>query len=495
VTASSDTEAEIRRLYFAEHFRVGTIATQLGVHAEMVRRVLGLLSGRPRGAAKPRARLVDPFRAFIVDTLTRYPGLRATRLYDMLVPRGYHGSVRTLREHVVQVRPRPRREAYLTIESLSGEQAQVDWAFIGRVRVPGGERALWLFVMVLSWSRALWGEFVFDTTVHGVRRSLVRACAAFGGTPRQWLFDNPKTIVIERHGEHVRFHPLLTELSGEFCAQLRVCAPRKANQKGKVERAIRYLRERFLAGRAINSIEQGNRELAEFIEAIAHTRPHPTRAERTVGQHLEEERTRLLPLPQVLPQTTQVIPTTASKTASVRFDTNTYSVSSVCAERALTLVADDAVISVLDGANEVARHARSWGKKQLLELAIHREELLEEKRGARAQKGQDRLRTCVPDIDVLFARWLDAGKNAGSLTARTLKLLDLYGAELFAGAVREIIARGTHDPGALALLCEQRRAAANKPVPIDIPLGEHVLDRDVIPHDLETYDAKFKRRH
>ncbi len=495
MTASAETEAEIRRLYFAEHFKVGTIVNQLGIHAEMVRRVLGLLPGRTRGAAKPRAHVVDPFAVFIADTLARYPSLRATRLHDMLVPRGYQGSVRALREYVAQVRPRPRREAYLTLEPLCGEQAQVDWAFVGRVRVPGGERALWLFVMVLSWSRAMWGEFVFDTTAHGVRRSLVRACTAFGGTPRQWLFDNPKTVVIERHGAHVRFHPLLTELSGELCAQLRVCTPRKANQKGKVERAIRYLRDRFLAGRAINSIQQGNRELTEFIEVIAHARAHPTRSERTVGQHLEEERTRLLPLPQALPQTAQVIPITASKTAGVRFDANTYSVPSACAERAVTLVADDAVVSVLDGANEVARHARSWGKKQLIELAAHREELLEEKRAARAQKGQDRLRTCIPGIDFLFTRWLEAGKNAGSLTARTVKLLDLYGPELLAEAVRELIARGTHDPGALALLCEQRRAAANKPVPIDILLGEHVSERDVIPHDLETYDAKFKRRN
>jgi hypothetical protein len=79
------------------------------------------------------------------------------------------------------------------------------------------------------------------------------------------------------------------------------------------------------------------------------------------------------------------------------------------------------------------------------------------------------------------------------MTAKAMHLLDLYGAEILGAAVSEAIARGTHDPGALAVLCEDRRRAADSPVPIDIDLGAHVPDRDVIPHDLETYDAQ--RRH
>ncbi len=107
-------EAEIIRLHFAEHWRVGTIAAQLGVHPDVVRRVLGLGDARP--GATPRPRLVDPYRAFIAETLARYPRLRATRLHDMVAQRGYIGAVRTLREYVAEVRPRPRREVYLRIE-------------------------------------------------------------------------------------------------------------------------------------------------------------------------------------------------------------------------------------------------------------------------------------------------------------------------------------------------------------------------------------------
>lgn len=492
MTVPVETEAEIRRLFHAEHWPVGTIAAQMGVHVDVVRRVLGLLD-RVRAAPRPRARRVDPYADFIVETLTRYPRLRATRLWDMVKARGYSGSVRTLRDYVMDVRPRPRHEAYLRTDPLVGEQAQIDWAYAGDVPVPGGRRPLWLFVLVLAWSRALWGEFVLDLSVHSLLRSLARAATHMGGTSRQWLFDNPKTVVIERHGDAVRFHPLLVELAGRLHVQLRVCPPRKPNQKGRVERAIRYLRERFLAGRSIVGVDEGNRALGAFRDEIALVRPHPTQPGRTVGECFAEERATLLPLPDPMPPTELVMSASADKTAFVRFDRNVYSVPPAHARQTLTLVADDRVVRLLDGSSVVARHVRCWGRRQIVELSEHRAEILARKRGARESKGRDRLRAAIPDIDAIFARWVDAGRNVGNMTARTLKLLDLYGDALVADAVAHVLARGVSDPGALAQVCEQRRRAALRPVPLDVSLGDHVPDRDVIPHDLETYDAQRRR--
>jgi transposase len=492
MSATPETEAEIRRLHYAEHWPVGTIATQLSVHADVVRRVVGRLE--PRAPLPPRPRRVQRFAGFIAETLGRYPTLKAPRLYDMLKPRGYDGSIRTLREYVATVRPRSPREAYLRIEPLVGEQAQVDWAHIGKVRVPGGERPLWLFVMVLAWSRAMWGEFVFDLSAHSLHRSLVRAATYFDGCTRQWLFDNPKTVVIERHGSAVRFHPRLVDLAGTYCVGLRACDVRKANQKGGVERAIRYLRERFLAGREVRSIEQGNRELLVFIDEIAHARPHPTIPGRTVAECLRDEHQRLLPLPKAPPSLETVEPVAVDKTASFQFDTNRYSTPPEHAQTTLTLATDDQVVRLLNGEVEVARHARCWGRRQRVEEPAHRQALLEQKRGAREATGQGRLRAAAPGIDVLFARWVDAGRNVGSLTAKTVALLDLYGEATVATAVTEILASGTHDPGAIAIVCERVRRAGQKPVPLDVQLGAHVRDRDVIPHSLEGYDEKSKRR-
>jgi transposase len=485
--ATPEQEAEIVRLYWAEHWKVGTIAAQLGVHPDLVRRVIGL--GAAGEEAGPRPRLVDPYRDFIAETLARYPRLRATRLWDMLRERGFAGAVRTLREYVAEVRPKPRREVYLRVETLPGEQAQIDWAYVGKLAVPGGERGLWLFVMVLAHSRALWGEFVLDLSVHALCRSLVRAASAFGGVTRQWLFDNPKVVVLERVGDAVRFHPVLLDLCARMRVQPRLCAVARPEHKGKVERAIRYLRDRFLAGRAISGVAEGNVLLRGFLDDVAHRRPHPTLAPRTVAEVFADERPRLLALPDPLPPTDLVTTVTACDQAFVRLDSNRYSVPTVHAGKTLTLVADDQSVRVLAGGGVcVARHPRCFGRRQVIEAAEHRAALVAERRAAADLKGRDRLRAVAPAFPALLDRWALSGRSLAIQVTRAIKLLDLYGDEIFAAAVAEIVDKGLRDVGALAVACDRLRRAANRPVPVDIPLPEHAVDREVIPHDLETYD-------
>jgi transposase len=500
MTIDEAREAEIRRLHFAEHWKVGTIVTQLGEHHEVVERVLGLGKGarlRPAPRGGEGSEVPQPLRGyetFVTETLTQYPRLRATRLYDMLVERGYEGSVRTVRRHVRRVRPAPKSEVFLRIEALIAEQAQVDWAYVSKLRVAGGTRQLWAFVMVLAYSRAMWAELVIDLSAISLRRSLVRACSYFGGATRQWLFDNPKIVVLERHGDAVRFHPELLALAGQLCVAPRLCGVRKPQQKGKVERAIRFLRDRFFAARTIRDVARGNAELLTFLDEIANVRPHPRWPERRVDEVLAEEKARLLALPDPLPTTELVEPISVDKTAFVHVDNNQYSVPSVYAEKTLMLVADDTSIKLCDGQEAVAEHVRCWGRHQRIEAPEHRLVLLKHKRAARETKGRDRLGAVIPGFEILQGRWVEAGRNVGFMTAKALRLLDLYGVEVLGAAAREAIARGTHDPSALAVLCEEHRRAADSPVPLDIDLGAHVPDRDVVPHDLESYDAHRRRR-
>lgn len=223
--------AEIRYLFFAEHWKLGTIVSQLGVHPDVVKRVLGQM-GRSGPGKEPIPSVMEPYKPFVAEVLQSYPRLRATRIYDMLVERGYTGSLRTLRRHVAQVRPAPKGEVFVRIETLPGEQAQVDWGQVGKICVDGWERPLWVFVIVLAYSRLLWAELVLEQGVYSLMRSPVRAASFFGGLTRQWLFDNPKTVVLERRGDVVRYHPALLDLSATLHVQPRLCAVGKPNQKG-----------------------------------------------------------------------------------------------------------------------------------------------------------------------------------------------------------------------------------------------------------------------
>jgi hypothetical protein len=110
-------ETEILRLHATEHWPVGTIATQLRVHYSTVQRVLAQ-AGVPR-QQPVRASMVEPYLAFINETLAKYPTLRASRLYAMVRERGYPGAPDHFRSIVARLRPRPAAEAYLRLRTLT----------------------------------------------------------------------------------------------------------------------------------------------------------------------------------------------------------------------------------------------------------------------------------------------------------------------------------------------------------------------------------------
>jgi hypothetical protein len=143
---------------------------------------------------------------------------------------------------------------------------------------------------------------------------------------------------------------------------------------------------------------------------------------------------------------------------------------------------------VLDGDTVVAAHARSYGRRQVLELPAHRAAIVQARRAAADLKGRDRLLHVAPAFAVLLERWSLAGPSLAIQVTRAVKLLDLYGDQVFARAVAETAERGLHDLGALTVACDRLRRERSRPLPIDIPMPPHARDRDVIPHDLETYD-------
>lgn len=207
--------AKIRRLYFGEHWKVGTIAESLSVHRDTV---LGAISKEhyKKRSGCPKTTVVGPYESFIKSTLEEYPNLRSTRLFQMVQGRGYSGSIVQLRRYVAKVRPKQKSEAYLRLRTLPGEQAQVDWGSFGKIKMGRAQRALSCFVMILSYSRALYARFVLEQNIESLLRCHQRAFHAFKGIPREILYDNMKTVVLERQGEHIRFHPHLLEFAGHY---------------------------------------------------------------------------------------------------------------------------------------------------------------------------------------------------------------------------------------------------------------------------------------
>ena len=486
---STDLSAQILRLYQAERWRPGTIARQLHVHRDTVRRVLA-----HAGIATPttvlRPSRVDAFRPFIVQTLTKFPTLTAARLFDMVHERGYRGSPDHFRHLVATMRPRPAAEAYLRLRTLAGEQAQVDWGHFGQLQIGRARRPLMAFVMVLSYSRRIFLRFFLDARMDSFLRGHVEAFAAFGGCARVLLYDNLKSAVLERVGDAVRFNPQLLKFATHHRFEPRPVAVARGNEKGRVERSIRYVRESFFAAREFTDLADLNAQARLWCEGPASERRWPEDGALSVRQAFEVECASPMALPQQDYPLGERVAVQAGKTPYVRFDLNDYSVPHAHVRRTLSVLADEARVRVFDGAAEIASHARSYDAGAQIEDAAHVDALVQHKRRARGHRGVDRVARAVPAASRLLAQAAERGENLGSITAALLRLLDRYGAAAVQAAVECALAHGVPHPNAVRLALERAREEQGLPPPTALHLSEDVARRDapVRSHALASYD-------
>src|SRR5271168_1692166 len=375
-------EAQILRYYHVEKWTAGTIARQLHIHPGVVKRVLAQ-AGLPRVGPPPRRSKIDAYLPFISQTLEAFPRLTASRLYVMVRERGYRGSPDHFRHLIACHRPRRKAEAYLRLRCLPGEQAQVDWGHFGRLEIGRARRQLMAFVMVLSHSRQIFLRFFPDARMENFLRGHVAAFAAWGGVPRVLLYDNLKSAVLERRGDAIRFHPTLLGFAGQYRYEPRPVAIARGNEKGRVERAIRYVRDAFFAARSFIDLDDLNAQAEAWCIGPASDRRCPGEPTRTVREVFAEEKTRLLALPDNPPPLLEHVAVSVGKTPYVRFDLNDYSVPHSHVRRILTVLADPHEVRIIDGASMLACHPRSYDRDAQIELPGHVEALVEQKRAAR----------------------------------------------------------------------------------------------------------------
>jgi transposase len=488
MTINKATEAEILRLHHAEKWKVGTIATQLGVHYTTVIRVL-TQAGVEQSVLQVRPSMADPYIPFIREQLKKYPKLCSSRLHQMVKERGYPGGEDHFRVIVARHRPRPVHEAYLRLRTLPGEQAQVDWGHFGKLEVGSAQRRLYAFVMVLSYSRQVFVRFYLSAAMPCFLRGHVEAFEFFQGVPRILLYDNLKSAVLERRGDAIRFHPTLLELSGHYRYEPRPVAVARGNEKGRVERAIRYIRDNFFAAREFRNVEELNRQATEWMTGPSAERRCPEERSRTVAEAFEQERDNLLPLPDDAFDTHERVEVAVGKTPYARFDLNDYSVPSTHTRSSVTVLASLETVRISDGKDIIATHPRTWDRGQQIEDPRHIEELREWKAKAREHRGYDRLWHAAPSSRQFFETLAERGSNLGSATSRLLTLLDATCAEELEAALVEALANDAVHVGAVRQILDRRYQERGKPPPLSLRVGggkyQHLVVRH---HALSSYD-------
>jgi transposase len=484
-----ELEAKILRYFHVEKWKVGTIARQPGVHHGTVDRVLSR-AGLPKVERPHRPSRIDPYLPFVLKTLEQYPRLTASRLYAMVRERGYSGGEDHFRHLIAHHRPRPQPEAYLRLRTLPGEQGQTDWGHFGKLTIGKAERTLMAFVMVLSFSRQPFLRFFLDARPANFLRGHEAAFTARGGLPRVVLYDNLKSAVLERQGEAIRFHPTRLQFAAHYRFEPRPVAVARGNEKGRVERLIRSIRDSFFAARQWRDLADLNAQAEAWCQGQAAERPCPEDRSMTVREAFAQEQPKLLALPDNPFPTEEREAVSAAKTPYVRFDGNDYSIPPTHVQRTLTVVASPSTVRVLDGAAVIATHARSYEKGEQVEDPAHIAALTARKRQARQHRGTDRLAQAAPNSVELLTRAAERGENLGSITAALLRLLERYGAAELQAGIDEALAREVPHPNAVRLALERRREQRHQPppLPLALPANQRVRDLVVCPHKLDDYD-------
>ena len=485
---SAENRARIQRLFYAEKWKIGTIALQLSLHHSTVRRVLGAEGSKSRG---PGARLIDPHLPFVREVLEQYPRLTASRLYAMVRERGYAGGPDHFRHLISGLRPAKTQEAYLRLRALPGEQAQVDWGHFGTMRIGRAVRRLYAFVLVLSFSRAIFVRFFLDSRLTNLLRGHVAAFEHHSGCARNHLYDNMKSAVLERQGDAVRFHPTLMDFSGHYHYGLQAAAVGRGNEKGRVERAVGYLRTSFFPLRQNLSLSALNEQALDWCSETSARRSWPQDRSLTVRQALAWEKPHLLTLPDDPFPTEERREVKVAKTPYVRFDGNDYSVPPDYVQRTLVVLASETRVRVLSGDRVLAEHSRCYSKGEQIEDEKHLRLLTLHKRTARRKhRGFDRLFSAAPATETLMQQLAERGENLGTRTAALLKLLDLYSASALQKAVLEALERGSPRPQSVQMILERQRISKHQPpaLPVRLPDDPRLRELTVRPHDLSDYD-------
>jgi transposase len=344
---------------------VSAIARRLGIDRKTVR--IYIAKGLEPPAYKPRAprpRVIDPFAPYLRQRLAAFPTLSGRRLWRELKERGYKGGYTAVTDFLRELRPPQSNGFEVRFETPPGKQAQVDFAQfdVEFADEPGVRRVVWLFSMVLGFSRLIWARFVVHQDLQSVLRCHIAALEAIGGTPSEILYDRMKTAVIGENADGlVIYNRALLDLARHCGFQPRACRPYRPKTKGKVERPFRYIREDFFLGGSFRNLDDLNGQLRQWLDTVANPRIHAT-THRVVNEAFAEEKTALKPLPSTPYQTVLRLERRVSYEGMISVGGNQYSVPDTTRRRILDVHVLTDAIQVFENGVLIASHMPLEGR-------------------------------------------------------------------------------------------------------------------------------------
>jgi transposase len=487
---TSDQINDLHRLYWFEHWPIRKIERHLKMGWKTIKKYL---DAPAQGVARrERISKLDPFKATIADWLEKDPQISAALIQQRLVPLGYRGGDRIVRAYLHQARPQltPKR-AFVRVEPLAGERFEVDWGHFDALNYSGDIRKLYAFALIDAHSRMLYVEFTHSQSFETFVRCHIHAFHALHGVAREIIYDNLATAVVEHDGRLVRFLPRFLGFAREYSFFPRACNPASGWEKGKIERAIGYLRQSFWPLREFTDLHDVNRQVRQWLSEVANQRVHRETRERP-AERFQPEALRPLPIiPYDYRDTREVL---VHKDLRLQFDGNKYCVPHRYVGQRLTVKADSSAVTIYERVNEVVSYPRSWRRGQTFGAERFEKLLAEEKPAVRRSQAQQRL---FDSLDGLCSRALveaylrdmaDTDRSLARQISELLELIRQYGPEAVASAIEKASAARAFGADYVANIVHQQQAPRRPQPPLklrDPHLNELVTD----PVSLLAYDA------
>jgi len=460
---------QVKHLYEVEKLSIRQIAQKLRRARKTVARVIHnerVMRSFPDSILRPYERLIDQW-------YQDFPFLKASQVYERLKSYGFKGSYNTVSVWTQRYRQK-KRQAYHELTFLPGEEAQVDWI---EERLPWG--VVYGFAMILAFSRYLYVRFYPRQSLEFFLEGHLEAYREMGGLARRHRYDNIKTVVIERSPE-LKFNAQFLDFARHFGFSIHLCNPYRANEKGRIERALRDLRD-FLRVNTFQDLKDLNTRV-RLWRIERNQRIHRS-TQKAPLEALKEEKLKGLPAIPYRPY--RIVLATVNKTGFVEFETNRYSVPSSYAERACEIFAYPDHIEVMIKGNRIALHRRSFNRKEKIEDPTHRETLLRMTPRFKSQRIYQLMDQMDPALHQFLQETGQKGQNPLDIAYDFFKLLKHASKAMLLSAVREANRIGTFKIRYVQSLLQVPQPQPPNPL---FPQESKLLDIDYERRSLKDYD-------
>jgi len=480
------TYCQICSLHKDENLTAGQIARKLQLDKKTVRYWLRHpyhQHKRPQRSSK-----LEPYKARIKAWLEK-EDFTAQQIFQKLQAQGVQVGYTIVREYVHSVRPRPV-QAFLTLSFCPGECLQVDWGSWGFIPVGSTRRRLSFFVAVLCYSRMMYLEFTLGQSQEQFLSCHQHAFDFFHGVPESVMVDNCKTAVLSHPlGQPAQINPRYLDFANHYGFQVRACGVRKGNEKGRVENAVKYIKENFLRGLELPPWPALNPAGRHWLETIANVRVH-RETHKTPLELFTAEKLKLTPV-SVLPYDTALVrPLRVNSRFRVVWETNRYSVPAHWAGTSLTAKIYADRLALYHQEQPVAEHVRSYERHRDFEHPDHAQPLLAQRQKAREQQLLARFLSLCPQAPEYSEQLQQRRLNARHHVQKILALIEIYGLEKVTRAIQDAHEYQAYSCEYIANIIEQQQRKLPEPGALHLTRSADLLNLELPEPDLSVYDPK-----